>query len=114
MLRPSLLLVGNDPVDGSDDLRHGSCAVVARNLDAHEPCVRHAAGHVVSSAGNDASDVAAVTVGVEILILGIGVFTQVWSVDYLARRVKAVHRRDAGINDGDVNTLSGPISGRTT
>ena len=120
-VHPVVVLVLHDPVDGRDHLGHIDAAVGVGNLEGddagiggHPPVGRRRGGGVrrrdgAVLAGDEPGHERAVTVRVELgQVRRLRLHREVGAVDHLAGRVEARNRRDARVDDGDVDTGTGP------
>ncbi len=104
--------MGDDPVDGGDDLRDVDGAGVVADLDVDDSGPGSDAGDVGTVvAGDDAGHVGAVSVGVaEAEVVVGGVEGEIGAVENLVAG-ETVDRHGAGVDHGDVDALTGVAGG---
>ena len=96
------MLVLHDPVDGGDHLHHVGGTVRRADLHVDDAGAGSDAVHTGPGTVDDAGEVRAMAVGVEVLEpWHLGVEREVGTVDDLA---DARDRRDAGVDQCDVDT----------
>ena len=118
-IEPVVGLVLDDPVDRGDDLGDVRPSVGNTDLEAHDARIGRDAEEVgrvgrvgpwlgvAAASGDDPGHERAVTVGVEVgQVWRLGLERKVRTVDDLVGGAQALHRRNAGIDQGDIYSLA--------
>ena len=119
-VQPIRVAVLDNPVDSCDHLRDIGSTAPIRNLDRHDSCIGCDATEVLVvpgispppcgnvAPGDDTGHVRAVAERIEVTkVVLLGLERQVWAIYQLVGIVESFDRRDAGVEDGDIDPPTG-------